>query len=156
MTDIFGINFSKLFYIFCLLCQGWTWNLMLPSWIRFQGATTGTPVLIFFFFLFYCCICGIWSSWARSQIGAAAAGPHHGHSDTASKPHLWPILQLLAMLDPKPVERGQGWNPHPHRDNITELSYNGNSDFLKYSSFLYWLGSYILYIYTFRGFFGYC
>ena len=32
--------------------------------------------------------CG--SSQSRGQIGAAAAGLHHGHSDLGSEPHLQP------------------------------------------------------------------
>ena len=35
-----------------------------------------------------------------------------------SEPHLWPMLQLAARLDPSPTERGQGWNPNPHRDSV--------------------------------------
>ena len=31
-----------------------------------------------------------------------------------SEPHLRPILQLAAALDPSPTERGQGSNPCPH------------------------------------------
>ena len=33
-----------------------------------------------------------------------------------SKPHLQPThtIQLTATLDPRPPERGQGSNPHPH------------------------------------------
>ena len=39
-------------------------------------------------------------SQARGQIGAIAASLHHSHSNSASKLHLPPILQLTAMLDP--------------------------------------------------------
>jgi len=38
------------------------------------------------------------SSWARSQIGAAAVGLHHSLSNARSK------LQLVAMADPQPTE----------------------------------------------------
>ena len=39
-------------------------------------------------------------SQARGRIGAVAAGLHHGHSSTRSKPCLQPTPQLTAMLDP--------------------------------------------------------
>ena len=39
-------------------------------------------------------------SQARGPIGAAAAGLHHSHSNTRSKPHLRPTPQLTATLDP--------------------------------------------------------
>ena len=45
---------------------------------------------------------------------ATAAGVHHIHSNTGSEPHLQPTLQLTATADPKPTERGQGLNSHPH------------------------------------------
>ena len=37
---------------------------------------------------------------AGGWIGAAAAGLHHSHSNTRSKPHLWPTPQLMATPDP--------------------------------------------------------
>ena len=40
------------------------------------------------------------SSWARGQIGAAAASLHHSHSNTRSEPCLQPTPQFRAMLDP--------------------------------------------------------
>ena len=36
----------------------------------------------------------------ESQIGAAAAGLHHSHSDAGSKLRLQPTLQFTEMLDP--------------------------------------------------------
>ena len=39
------------------------------------------------------------NSWARGQIGTAAAGLHYSHSNTGSEPHLRPMPQLAAMLD---------------------------------------------------------
>ena len=54
-----------------------------------------------FFFLFFFRVipmaCG--SSQVRGWIGAAAAGLCHSHSNTRSKPRLWPTPQLMAMLD---------------------------------------------------------
>ena len=40
------------------------------------------------------------SSQARAAIGVAAAGLGHSHSNTRSKTHLGPLLQLVAMPDP--------------------------------------------------------
>ena len=48
------------------------------------------------------------SSQAKSQIGAALAGLHHSHSNTGSKPHVWPMPKPAATSDPKPNDRGQG------------------------------------------------
>ena len=50
--------------------------------------------LILFFFSFW------GHSQARHQIGAAAAGLHHRHSNSGSEPHLVPTSQLAAVLDP--------------------------------------------------------
>ena len=54
------------------------------------------------------------SSQARDGIGATAAGLHHSHGNAGSEPHLRPTPQLMATLDPRATERGQGSNPHPH------------------------------------------
>ena len=54
------------------------------------------------------------SSQLKGQIRAAAAGLYHSHSNLGSEPHLQPTLQLTAMLDRQPTERGQGSNLHPH------------------------------------------
>ena len=42
-------------------------------------------------------------SQARGQIGTTAAGLHHSHGNarSRSKPHLQPIPQLTATLDPQ-------------------------------------------------------
>ena len=44
---------------------------------------------------------------------------------------LWPIPELMAMLDLQPTEWGQGWNLHPHgyQSDSFLLSHNGNSHF---------------------------
>ena len=36
----------------------------------------------------------------KGQIGATAASLCHSHSNTGSKPHLWPTTQLVATPDP--------------------------------------------------------
>ena len=38
----------------------------------------------------------------------------HSHSNAGFKPSLGPTLQLTAVPDPQPTERGQGLNPQPH------------------------------------------
>ena len=53
--------------------------------------------LLFFFFPFYGCTCGICKFWASGQIGAAAAGLSHSHSNTGSQLHMQHITQLMAM-----------------------------------------------------------
>ena len=50
------------------------------------------------------------SSQARGGIRAIAASLRH--SRTGSKPRLQPTPQLLATPDPRPTERGQGWDSH--------------------------------------------
>ena len=76
-----------------------------------QWATTGTPkaggfifyskqTLYLYFFLFRATPWAYGGSQARGLIGATAAGLHHNQSNVRSKPHLWPIPQLMAILDP--------------------------------------------------------
>ena len=57
--------------------------------------TTGT-----FFFLFRAAPVVYGGSQASGQIGATAAGLHHSHSNSRSKPLLQPTPQLMATLDP--------------------------------------------------------
>ena len=45
------------------------------------------------------------------ELRAAAAGLHHSHSHTGSKPHLWPTPELTAMLDPLTHWAGSGTEP---------------------------------------------
>ena len=40
------------------------------------------------------------NSLARGPIGAKAAGLYHSHSNVGSEPHLQPIPQFMAMLNP--------------------------------------------------------
>ena len=69
------------------------------------------------------------SSQARGRIRAVAAGLHHSHSNTESKPGLRAPPQLTAILDSRPTEQGQGLNPHPHGYELDSflLSHKGNS-----------------------------
>ena len=61
--------------------------------------------LFFGFFFFFFCLFrtapvayGI--SQDRGQIGTAATGLHHSHSNTRSELHPQPMPQLVATLDP--------------------------------------------------------
>ena len=45
---------------------------------------------------------------------STATSLHHSHSNARSKPHLQPAPQFRAMLNPQPIEQGQGLNSHPH------------------------------------------
>ena len=63
--------------------------------------------LFFFFFLvlfFRAAPTAYGSSQARGQIGAAAAGLHHSHSNVGSMLRLQPTPQLMATLDPSPTD----------------------------------------------------
>ena len=64
-------------------------------------------VIVFsFFFSFLSCLfhsfqgCtwGIWNSWARGQIRAAAATLRHGHGNTGSEPHLRPCSKSRSLI----------------------------------------------------------
>ena len=61
----------------------------------------GISILLFFsFFLFTTAPAAYERSQARGQIGAAAAGLHHSHSNMGSEPHPQPMPLLAAMPDP--------------------------------------------------------
>ena len=53
-----------------------------------------------FFFFFTAPPVAYGSSWARTQIGAAAAGLRHRHSNVKSEPYLQTTLKLVATPDP--------------------------------------------------------
>ena len=54
------------------------------------------------------------NSQARGRIRATAAGLHHSHSNSGSRPCLQPTSQLTATRDPWPTDQGWGSNLHPH------------------------------------------
>ena len=58
------------------------------------------------FFSFYGYTCSIQKFPGQGRITAAAAGLCYSHSNTGSvsKPHLQPMAQLAARLDPKPPQ----------------------------------------------------
>ena len=60
------------------------------------------------FFLFRATSKAFGSAQARDWMGAAAAGLRHGHSNEGSRPHLWPMKGLVAILDPEHTEQVQG------------------------------------------------
>ena len=68
------------------------------------------------------------SSQARGRIGAAAASLHHSHSDTGSKPHLWPTSQLMVTLILNPLSEARF--PHGYLLGSLPLSHNENSIFM--------------------------
>ena len=93
------------------------------------------PFCFFFFFFFFfpglfrAALKAYGGSWARSLIGAVAAGLRHSH--VISEPRLWPTPQLTATPHPQPTERGQGSNPKPHGSSLDSfpLCHDGNSLF---------------------------
>ena len=56
-----------------------------------------------FFFLFTPAPVAYGNFQARGQIGTAATGPGHSHSNAGSEPHLQPMLHLSATADPLPT-----------------------------------------------------
>ena len=59
----------------------------------------GFTHLLGFQLIFTAVLVAYGSSPARGQIGATAAGLHHSHGNTRSKPHLQPTPQLAEMPD---------------------------------------------------------
>ena len=78
--------------ILTVLCPGCSLCLEHPSLLFCQAH--------FFFFLFRATPTEHEGSQSRGQIQAVAAGLHHSHSNTISKPPLGPTPQLTAMRDP--------------------------------------------------------
>ena len=83
-----------------------------------DGHDSFSPTAFFFFFSFYSHTCGIWKFLGWGQIGAAAAGPHHSHSDARSELlcNLHCISQQCRILNPLSKARdrtnilmGTGW-----------------------------------------------
>ena len=76
-------------------------------------------IIFFFIIIIYLFICSFRATPAayggsqpRGQIGAAAAGLHHSHSNAEFEPHLRPTPQLAAMSDPQPrpgIEPTSSW-----------------------------------------------
>ena len=67
-------------------------------------------IFFFFLFLFRATLVAHGSPQeAKGPIGATATGLCHSHSNAESEPHLWPIPQLPAMLDPYPLSEARDW-----------------------------------------------
>ena len=62
---------------------------------------------LFFFCLFRAELAAYGGSQARGQIGAIAAGLHHSHSNTRSKPRLRAAPQCTAMPDLNPLSEAR-------------------------------------------------
>ena len=79
--------------------------------------------------------------WARDQIRAAAAGLCHSHSNVGSQLHLQPTLQLEAMQDPQPTERGQRSNPHSQGHDVRFLTHWTTTGTPSFSKLLWFCSS---------------
>jgi len=67
----------------------------------FAAGTRGTILFFFFFLPFsWATLAAYGGSQARGLIGAVATGLYQSHSNSGSKPHLRPTLQLTATPDP--------------------------------------------------------
>ena len=76
-------------------------------------------IYLFIYFCFFRAVPSAYGSFqAMGQFGAVAASLYHSHSNEGSEPHLQSTTQLTAMPDPRPNERGQGWNPHSHDTTV--------------------------------------
>ena len=70
--------------------------------------------LNYFFLLFTATSSAYESSGVKGWIGAVAAGLHHSHSNEGSELGLWPIVQLLAVLNPLTHWARLGIEPNFH------------------------------------------
>ena len=90
--------------------------IYITTWEKYVTHLMLTNTYIGFFFLFF--FRATPTTYGRSQARlltkATAAGLHHSHRNMGSTPHLRPTPQLMARLDPRPTEWGQGLNWHPH------------------------------------------
>ena len=75
-------------------------------------------LFLFIYFFAFCLLRAAPATYGGSQagglIGVVAASLHHSHSNAGSEPYLRPTPELMAMPDPRPIERGLGLNLHPH------------------------------------------
>ena len=74
--------------------------MIIWSMISLKSLTLGIKTPIGFIFIYMAAPAAYGSSWARSQIEAAAFGLCHSHGNTGSELHLLPMPQVAAMLDP--------------------------------------------------------
>ena len=64
-------------------------------------------------------LCAIWKFLGQGLNQSCSCGLHHSHSNTRSRLHLRPMLQLAAMPEPSLDEWDQELNPHPYRGNVS-------------------------------------
>ena len=94
------------------------------------------PVSYLFCFSFVAIPAAYGSSRAGGRIKAVAAGLHNSHSNTGSEQHLWPTLQVVAMLDPLNEAEDQNCIPTTQCWVCNLLSHNRNSFFFFFFFFL--------------------
>ena len=104
-----------------------SWTLWKQHWVLNPLSHNGNCQFLFIYlFLLFCFRAtpmAYGSSWARVQIGAAAAGLHNIHGNTRSEQHLWFTPQLAATPDTQPIEWSQGSNLHPHGHCVRSLTH---------------------------------
>jgi len=93
---------------------------VLQDYLLLDNCSTEDFILFCFVFCFYGHTVAYGSSQARGRIRVASLP--HSQGNPRSQLHLWPTLQLAAMLDPSPTERDQGSNLHLHRGNVVFLT----------------------------------
>ena len=87
------------------LLWGWLTHFIMDAFLAF--------LFLFLFLLFRAAPTAYGNSQARGQI-ATAPGLCHSYSNVGSELRFQPMAQLMATLDPSPIEQGQGSNLHPH------------------------------------------
>ena len=92
--QLINLQLRQLFLVTDPICWLFCVQHMSVSIAYLQGF-----VLVFGFCLFRAAPTAYGSSQNWGQIGAAASGLHHSHSNTGSEPHLQPTPQLTALLD---------------------------------------------------------
>ena len=110
MITVFDLIFYIEFFVCILLWVNTIFLLLsflLALCVDYLLPILSLPVTVFIssfsffsFFFFFGHTHGIWRFQARGLIQAVATGLHHSHSNMGSEPHLQPIPQFMATLDP--------------------------------------------------------
>ena len=82
-------------------------NVLGPNIFLEQSVATYTTFFFFFKFFFRAAPMAHGSFQARGQIGTAATGLCHSHSNTGSESSLPPTLQLIAGQIPNPLSEAR-------------------------------------------------